>query len=103
MEGATNAHPDTSRYSYYVDDAYYGGVLEELRRPLATADTVLKNADTVLKDADTTLLSKNAPIQQDLRDALQEITVAARSLRILMDYLERHPDSLIRGKTEAKP
>jgi 3-phenylpropionate/cinnamic acid dioxygenase small subunit len=32
MEGATNVHPDTSRYSYYVDDAYYGGVLEELRR-----------------------------------------------------------------------
>ena len=72
--------------------------LEELRRPLATADAVLKNADTVLTNADATLLGRGAPVQQDLRDALQEVTVAARSLRILMDYLERHPESLIRGK-----
>ena len=70
--------------------------LEELRGPLATADQVLK-------DTDATLLGKNAPVQQDLRDALREVTLAARSLRILMDYLERHPESLIRGKTEEKP
>jgi len=70
--------------------------LEELRGPLATADQVLK-------DTDATLLGKNAPVQQDLRDDLREVTLAARSLRILMDYLERHPESLIRGKTEEKP
>ena len=69
--------------------------LEELRRPLATADAVLKNTDA-------TLLGRNAPVQQELRDALQEITLAARSLRVLMDYLDRHPDSLLRGKTEDK-
>lgn len=72
--------------------------LEELRRPLATADAVLKNADAVLSNTDATLLGKNAPVQQDLRDALQEVTLAARALRVLMDYLERHPDSLLRGK-----
>jgi paraquat-inducible protein B len=72
--------------------------LEELRRPLATADAVLKNADAVLTSTDATLLGKNAPVQQDLRDALQEVTLAARALRVLMDYLERHPDSLLRGK-----
>jgi paraquat-inducible protein B len=70
--------------------------LEELRGPIATADRLLKNTDA-------TLLGKNAPVQQDLRDALREVTVAARSLRILMDYLERHPDALIRGKTEENP
>jgi paraquat-inducible protein B len=64
--------------------------LEELRRPLATADAVLKNTDA-------TLVGKNAPLQQELSEALQEITRAARSLRDLMNYLERHPDSL-RGK-----
>jgi paraquat-inducible protein B len=72
--------------------------LEELRRPLATADAVLKNADAVLTNTDATLLGKNAPVQQDLRDALQEVTLAARALGVLMDYLERHPDSLLRGK-----
>jgi paraquat-inducible protein B len=60
-------------------------------------------ADGVLKSADATLVGKDAPAQQDLRDALQEITRAARSLRVLSDYLERHPESVIRGKTEEKP
>jgi paraquat-inducible protein B len=67
--------------------------LDELRSALAAADRVLKNTDT-------TLVGRDAPAQQDLRDALQEITRAARSLRVLADYLERHPESLIRGKPE---
>jgi paraquat-inducible protein B len=70
--------------------------LEGLRGPIATADRVLKNTDT-------TLVGQYAPVQQDLRAALQEVTLAARSLRTLMDYLERHPDALIRGKTQETP
>ena len=56
-----------------------------------------------MKNADATLMGKDAPLQQDLRDTLQEVIKAARSLRILMDYLEQHPESLLRGKTEVKP
>ena len=70
--------------------------LEELRRPIATVDAVLKSTDDAI-------LGKNAPLQQDLRNTLQEVIKAARSLRILMEYLEQHPDSLLRGKTEDKP
>ena len=40
---------------------------------------------------------------QQLGSTLQEVSRAARSLRVLADYLERHPEALIRGKTgEAK-
>ena len=60
-------------------------------------------ADRVLKNTDATLVGKDAPGQQELRDALQEISRTARSLRILTDYLERHPESLIRGKSKEKP
>jgi paraquat-inducible protein B len=70
--------------------------LEELRNPIATADAVLKNTDA-------TLLGKDAPIQQELRDTLQELSRAARALRILADYLEQHPESLLRGQTEDNP
>ena len=34
---------------------------------------------------------------------LRELTDAARSLRALTDYLERHPESLIRGRQGDKP
>ena len=56
----------------------------------------------MLTNTDATLVGKNAPVQQDLRDALQEMVLAARSIRVLTDYLERHPESLIRGKSEEK-
>jgi paraquat-inducible protein B len=58
----------------------------------------IANVDRTLNNTDATLVGKDAPAQQELRDALQEIARAARSLRVLADYLERHPESLIRGK-----
>ena len=70
--------------------------LDGLRGTIAAVDRTLNSADV-------TLVGKDAPAQQDLRDALQEIARAARSLRILTDFLERHPESLIRGKTEENP
>ena len=73
-------------------DAELKTTIEELRRAIASADQVLKSTDA-------TLVGANAPAQQEIRDALQEIVRAARSVRVLADYLERHPESLIRGKT----
>ena len=70
--------------------------LEGLRGTISAVDRTLNSADT-------TLVGKDAPAQQDLRDALQEIARAARSLRVLTDFLERHPEALIRGKTEDNP
>jgi paraquat-inducible protein B len=70
--------------------------LDGLRGTIAATDRVLNNTDA-------TLVGKDAPAQQELRDALQEIARAARSLRVLADYLERHPESLIRGKPDEKP
>jgi paraquat-inducible protein B len=67
--------------------------IEEFRRAAASADKMIKNTDT-------TLLSPDAPGQQELRNAMQEVALAARSLRVLTDYLERHPEALIRGKTK---
>ena len=57
--------------------------LEEARESLANAEQIL-NADS--------------PLQVRMNSALDEITGAARSLRLLLDYLERHPESLLRGK-----
>jgi paraquat-inducible protein B len=47
-------------------------------------------------------LGSEAPLQQDLRVALRDLSGAAHSLRTLAEYLERHPESLLRGKKDDK-
>lgn len=47
-------------------------------------------------------VAPDSPVQDDLRESLQEVTRAAESLRQLVDYLERHPESIIRGKRGEK-
>ena len=72
-------------------------------KTLADLRQAIANADRTLKNADATLFSKDSPAPQDLRDTLQEVTRAARSVRVLVDYLERHPEILLRGKPAEKP
>ena len=45
------------------------------------------------------LIEPNSVLGTELGNTLQEVSRAARSVRILADYLERHPEALIRGKT----
>ena len=77
-------------------------LVPELKSTLEDARKMIASADRVMKGAETTLVGPNAPVQQQLRDTLQEVTQAVRSLRVLTDYLERHPEALIRGKTDQK-
>ncbi|EGV18621.1 PqiB family protein [Thiocapsa marina] len=44
------------------------------------------------------MIEEGSPISVELRRSLNEISGAARSLKTLTDYLERHPEALLRGK-----
>jgi paraquat-inducible protein B len=69
--------------------------LGEARRTLAAAEHTLADAGTVV--------APDSPLRAELNAMLGEVSRAARSLRGLTDYLERHPESLLRGKPgEAK-
>jgi paraquat-inducible protein B len=48
-------------------------------------------------------LSSEASLQQDLRGALRDMGSAGYALRSLAEYLERHPEALLRGKKEDRP
>jgi len=83
-------------------------LLPEARKVLTEAKQSLGDVRTTLEETRKTLsganevLSTDAPVQTDLRDTLREVSRAAQSLRVLGDYLEQHPESLIRGKREEK-
>jgi len=64
----------------------------QLRATLKTAEDSLAALDGAV--------SQNSEFRYRLETFLTELTAAARSLRSLTDYLERHPDALLRGKTQ---
>ncbi len=70
--------------------------LENLKRAVAAAERALVNADK-------TLVGPDAPANQELREALQEISSAARALKVFVEYMDSHPEALIRGKKQEKP
>jgi paraquat-inducible protein B len=70
--------------------------LEDLRRAVTAAERVLSSTDNAF-------LGPDAPAQQELRDALKEIARAARGMGVLADYLERNPETLLRGKNKENP
>jgi paraquat-inducible protein B len=85
-----------------------GAVVPEARSVLMEARQSLEDVRKTLGEARKTLgganqvLAGDAPVQLDLRETLREVSRAAQSLRVLGDYLEQHPESLIRGKLEDK-
>jgi len=66
--------------------------------------TVAPEIDATLKEAQSTLsaikgsVNKDSPFYYELMRVFRELSGAARSIRVMADYLERNPDALIYGK-----
>lgn len=67
---------------------------------LVTAKGTLTATDKTMSSAQKVLntLEPGASTHYELEKLLQELTRAAGSVKQLTDYLEQHPDSLLRGK-----
>jgi paraquat-inducible protein B len=77
-------------------------LLQTLDQTLGTTRGTLTNADQLIGNVNQ-LIEPNSALDAELDILLQQGGDAARALRVLADYLERHPEALIRGKTgEAK-
>lgn len=69
------------------------------------AQDALVSAKRAMDEAKTTLAGVNTFVgdhsetRHKLNRALDELATAARSLNSLMDYLERHPEALLKGKS----
>ena len=72
--------------------------MKDVRNTLHNADNTLSAANQTFSSAQQSL-AEDAPLQQDLKQTLQDLSRAANSLKVLTDYLEQHPESLIRGKS----
>lgn len=73
--------------------------------PLASGLTnAVDAATTAINQAEKTLITVENSFGEDstliyaLNDTLEALSSASRSIRLLADYLNRHPESLLRGK-----
>ncbi|MBB5460281.1 intermembrane transport protein PqiB [Paraburkholderia sp. Cpub6] len=67
-------------------------VAPQARDALSAAHRALDSADSALQP--------NSPLQTSAGDTLSELARTAAAFRTLADYLERHPEALLRGKPE---
>ncbi|HTT75809.1 MAG TPA: MlaD family protein [Candidatus Binataceae bacterium] len=78
--------------------------IANLNLTLISARNTLSSATETFVSARNALTTANGIVQPDsaqlqrLDQTLDELTRAARSVRVLSDYLEQHPEALLRGK-----
>ncbi|HYA34140.1 MAG TPA: MlaD family protein [Candidatus Binataceae bacterium] len=74
-------------------------IANNLQKVLGDLDLTLVSARDTINNANT-VLEPNSVQREKFDKTLNEVGRAARSVRVLADYLERHPEALLRGKKE---
>jgi paraquat-inducible protein B len=77
-------------------------IVPEVKTAMGNLKRAVAAAERVLVNTDKTLTGPDAPVTQELREALQELSRAARALKGFAEYMDSHPEALIRGKTQEK-
>jgi paraquat-inducible protein B len=126
LEAATALLRDSQQLVRRVD-AQVAPMSDGIQKTLDAFRTTMKNSDQLIRHVDTRvtpmvdnlmetstrLRATIARVQQvvdgdvvrvlqDTNRTLQEFTGAARSVRVLADYLERNPDSVLYGKSGSR-
>ena len=80
----------------------------EVKPLMSSVEETSEAASAALEQAEKSLaltenvLAEDSPTLNELNKALRDISAAARSISTLADYLQRHPESLLRGKGGSK-
>jgi paraquat-inducible protein B len=97
-----------------LDQIPFDQISKNLNGTLQSANSLFKQLDTQLAPqardtlaaaqrtfgAAQSTLQQDSPLQSDMHQALTQLTQTLQTLNALADYLERHPESLLRGKNK---
>ncbi len=91
---------ETERHAYKL----VKNVDAQVTRLGSSIEEAAKSANAALVEATKTLntieglTSEDSQMMYQITTTLKELSAAARSIRVWADYLERHPEALVRGK-----
>jgi paraquat-inducible protein B len=90
LKSAVSSLNETLKRTRMLAQNFDASVVPELGATLQEAQSTLKALNGTV--------SKDSPLFYELMRVFKELSEAARSIRVMADYLERHPDALIYGK-----
>jgi len=77
-----------------------GQLTPQAQQALREVERTLQSVQESLQRLDRNVLDESAPMQRNVEQTMNELQRAARSLRLLGDYLQRHPEAILRGKPD---
>jgi paraquat-inducible protein B len=94
LEIGENLNASLEGINKLVNSGDINRILDNLEQASMQLNATLKKAENVASGFDET-----SPAYKDIQRTLNELSAATRSLRLMMEYLERHPEALIKGKS----
>ena len=73
-----------------------------LQRAAGSIETAADQSTVAISGLEQTI-GPRSPLWDELLQTSRELAGTTRALRLLVEYLERHPDALIRGRPETQP
>jgi len=78
-------------------DSRVGSSASDMQGTLAAVQSSFEKAESLLTEAEK-LISQNSNLRREIMMTLESMSDASRSMEELTDYLQQHPEALIRGK-----
>ncbi|MDT7043115.1 MlaD family protein [Candidatus Nitronereus thalassa] len=98
---ATRAAMDQAQVTFTLQEGPAAQLIKDLRATAKTMDKTFIQAKDTLSTAKG-IVDENSGLRYELGNTLEELSAAARSIRNMAEYLERHPEALIHGKGESR-
>jgi paraquat-inducible protein B len=80
-------------------DGQVDPIAESFRSTAKSAEETLKQVTIALEDI-RNLTGENSPIYYEINKAFEDLSETARTISNLADYIQQHPETLIRGKKQ---
>ena len=74
-------------------------LVSKIKNAAESATTALEQANTTLKSIED-LADEGTQLRHEVSAALTEIAAASRSVSVLADFIEQHPDAILRGRAK---
>ena len=83
------------------DEGAPGQIAVSVKETLSAAQATLKETNKAVENING-IAAQNANLGYEIGRTLEQVAELSRSIRVLADYLERHPEALLRGKRPEK-